>query len=236
MRPLATALDLPGRDRDTLAALLEQLRPNAVRLRFKAEETIVTEAAPATHIYQIASGCVRLCRHLPGRRRPVADFLYAGGLIGLGSAPSYALTAEAVTAVTVFSYSRPQFERFHLGSAWMEMMAELTAALARSQAHMLLLNSFSARERLAAFLLDQMRQDQLVYSNGKQISLPMNRQDIADYLGLTVETVCRAFSFLRRMAIIELRNSQMVVVKDENALTALAEGRLQTDVTGSDHA
>lgn len=219
------APELSGRHHSALAEHFSRLTDHCIRMRFQRNDVLAKEGAPISHIHQIVSGCVRICHHYTDGRRPIADFMFAGDILGLGTASTYALTVEAVTPTTVAAYSRSQFDRFSDGNdrVWTEVMANLTETLARSQQHLFLLNCLGARERVAAFLLRLYRHGQFVY--GDRLDLPMGRQDLADYLGLTVETVCRALAHLRRQAVIETRNAQLVVIKDLQRLVDAAEGR-----------
>lgn len=219
------APELSGRHRSALAEHFARLSDHCIRMRFQRNDVLTKEGEPVSQIHQIVSGCVRLCHHYTDGRRPIADFMFAGDIIGLGTAETYGLTVEAVTPTTVSAYSRSQFERFSEGNGKIgtEIMANLTETLARSQQHLFLLNCLGARERVAAFLLRLYRHGQFVY--GERLDLPMGRQDLADYLGLTVETVCRALAHLRRKAVIETRNAQLVVIKDLPRLMAAAEGK-----------
>jgi len=219
------APELSGRHNSALAEHLARLTDHCIRMRFKRNEVLAKEGEAITQIHKIQSGCVRLCHRFPDGRRPIADFMFAGDILGLSTASTYALAAEAVTPITVLAYSRTQFNRFTEGNGRVrtEIMSHLTQALSRTQEHLFLLNCLGARERMAAFLLRLYRHGQFVY--GDRIDLPMGRQDLADYLGLTVETVCRALAYLRRQAVIETRNAQLVVIKDLPRLIAAAEGR-----------
>jgi CRP/FNR family nitrogen fixation transcriptional regulator len=220
---LAIAPDLrSSADRAQSASIFDHLREQAIRVRYDRGNVIAAEYAPVTQIHFILTGCARLCRHLPGDSRPIADFLFAGSLLGAGTASHYTFAVEAVTPVTALAYSKAQFIALCESNPRIrnEVATQTSATLARAQDHLFLLNSLGARQRVAAFLLRLFQHKKLVY--GDRLDLPMGRRDIADYLGLTIETVSRALAFLRDHQIIELRNSQLIVVKDAAALAIAA--------------
>lgn len=207
-----------------LADHLEALRGSSQRHRVSPRERIVSEGEEADRIFRIVTGCVRLCRHLEGGRRPIADFLFAGDIFGLSTIPAYALSAEAVSPVSLIAYPRAAFETLALINPRVksEMMEYMARSLMRAQGQLFVLNCQGARERLASFLLRMHGQGQLAY--GDRLDLPMGRQDIADHLGLSVETVSRTFTALRRSGLIEIVNTQLVIIKNLPALRLLAEG------------
>jgi cAMP-binding proteins - catabolite gene activator and regulatory subunit of cAMP-dependent protein kinases len=134
------------------------------------------------------------------------------------------LSAEAVSPVSLIAYPRAAFETLALINPRVksEMMEYMARSLMRAQGQLFVLNCQGARERLASFLLRMHGQGQLAY--GDRLDLPMGRQDIADHLGLSVETVSRTFTALRRSGLIEIVNTQLVIIKNLPALRLLAEG------------
>lgn len=201
---------------------LTRLKDCAVRLRFHRGDVIAAAGNTAAHIYVVSAGCLRLIHHAQDGRRHVADFLFGGEVWGLGDARTFALTAEAVSPTTITAYPRQQFDRLGEGNNRLraEIFAHLSASIQRAHQHLFLLSCLSARERVATFLTRMMQKSQLVY--GSRLDLPMGRQDIADHLGLTVETVCRALAALRAENLIEVPNAHLVVVRDASALSAVA--------------
>jgi len=207
---------------DGLSEHLARIKDHGVRLRFHRNQVIAAAGEAAAHIYTVASGCVRVSHHGGDGRRHIADFLFGGDIWGLGDAQQFALTAEAVSPVTVTAYPRIVFERLGEGNNRLktEIMSHLSEAIARAHRHLFLLSRLTARERMATFLVRMMQQSQLVY--GARLDLPMPRRDIADHLGLTIETVCRALASLREEAVIEVPNSHLVTILDYGALRAIA--------------
>ncbi|WP_022728667.1 helix-turn-helix domain-containing protein [Fodinicurvata sediminis] len=189
-----------------------------------AGATLVREGTPITFAYNITEGAVRLSRLLQDGRRQVMGFLFTGDFIGLTRRNSFTFSAEAITATDSCSFALDDLEKLsddnpHLRQRLYEMACgELDAA----QEQMLLLGRKTAQERVASFLLD-VRQRQLRHDSDEScITLPMTRGDIADYLGLTLETVSRSFSRLRQEQIIEVRETYRVALLDFTRLQALS--------------
>ena len=214
-----------GTKRTGIAEHLNQLRDHGMRLRFQRNEMIFAEQDSATHIYSVTAGCVRLCRHVPDGRRHISDFMLPGDVFGVGEYQLYPFAAEAVNNVTVIAFPRPAFER--LGEAnprlRTDLMVHYSAMLMRAQQHLFTASCQSARERMGSFIQHLFEQEQLVY--GDCIDIPMNRQEIADHLGLTIETICRVLAAMRNGGILEIPNAHQLVVKRPDILRAIAEGR-----------
>jgi CRP-like cAMP-binding protein len=203
---------------------LHRLRDYSMRLRFQRNETIFGQGDAATHIYTVISGCVRLCRHVPDGRRHVADFMFAGDVFGLGDRDTHVLAAEAVGSVTLTACPRSHFEHLGEGSSRLraELLVHLSARLMASQQHLFVISCQSAKERLASFIVRMAERNNLY---GDRLDLPMGRQDIADHLGLTIETICRAIAALRNGGTIDVPNAHQFVVKNMDVLRTLSDGR-----------
>ncbi len=189
-------------------------------LRFAAGQTISEEGAPADWVFSVVSGVIGLHKSLPDGRRQTTGFLFAGDVVGLPSRVVNTCAAEAITEVEVCRFSRARFE------AYMDDHPALRARLLRmtadelSAAHeqMLLLGRKTARERVASFLLllaDRAASRQLP---ANPVVLPMKRLAIADYLGLTIETVSRTVTNLARAGVIELVDTHTVRIASIFAL------------------
>jgi CRP-like cAMP-binding protein len=207
---------------------LARLKDHAVRQRFHRGETVAAAGDAAAYIYVVGAGCLRLTHRGRDGRRHIADFLFGGDVWGLGDARSFALSAEVVSPATVIAYPRQVFERLGEGNNRLrtDVFAHLCDSIQRAHEHLFLLSCLSARERVATFLTRMMHKPQLVY--GDRVDLPMGRQDIADHLGITVETVCRILAALRTEAVIEVPNAHYVVIRDAAALAAIAGASSQT--------
>ena len=145
-----------------------------------------------------------------------------GDFLGLAFGRLYLYSAEAVTPVTLCSFRRAQFLDFldECPALEKEVLLRTSTELAAAQEQMLLLGRKSATERVASFILSMARRRRL--DDGAPVELPMSRVDIADYLGLTVETVSRTISTLRRRALIELRDKHLVAIRQPAHLRQVA--------------
>jgi CRP-like cAMP-binding protein len=187
-------------------------------LLFERNSEIFGEDEPAEYLYEVVKGAVRTYRILTDGRRQVCGFYLAGEVFGLEAGESHSCSAEAVGNSSIMLIRRSVLmgaaSRNHeiAHSLWRLTARELQHA----QAHALLLIK-SARERVAAFLLEMTSR----VGGGAAIELPMSRQDIADYLGLTIETVSRTLTQLETAAAIELPASRRIIVRNRSALTRL---------------
>ncbi|NOZ42510.1 MAG: cyclic nucleotide-binding domain-containing protein [Alphaproteobacteria bacterium] len=196
-------------------------------IRKSAKQVICAEGDESGNIYNIRTGAVRISKMLSDGRRQITGFLFAGDFFGLSCRNKYSYTAEAITDVEICSIPRAKiidsFRKFpELGERAFDMTRiELEA----THEQMLLLGRKTAREKLCSFLLAiRGKYKPLDQGDDTIVDLPMSRSDIADFLGLTVETISRQFTGLYRLGHIELEGFHKVVLKDADALFALAEG------------
>jgi CRP-like cAMP-binding protein len=202
--------------------LAEWLEPAGVRVHVSRNAAIFWEGDQAQHCYRILSGAVRISKMLSDGRRQVADFLLPGDLVGLDRDETQQFSAEAIVDSVLVKYPRRRVEAI-LGDNPRAQSALLSLALERlsaAQAQMLLLARKSAEERLASFLIG------LAERTGSKavVEISMSRTDIADYLGLTIETVSRSFAKLKRDGVIALPHPQRVQLLNIAALRNLADG------------
>jgi CRP/FNR family nitrogen fixation transcriptional regulator len=192
--------------------------------RFTRNETIFSEGDAAGYTFKIVSGAVRLCKLLADGRRQIAEFRLAGDFFGLECGSEYALTAEALSDVIVVRYARNRLDRLELEESGLQrgLMRILKRDLGAAQTHLIMLGRQTAKERVASFLLQLAERAQA--GNGSSIEIPMGRQDMADYLGLTIETVCRAISDLKRTKVISVPDRHHIVLRDADMLQAIADG------------
>jgi CRP/FNR family transcriptional regulator len=203
-------------------------RPTGIGITVAAGpgQTIVVEGDPIDGWFRIASGAVRLSKSTPDGRRQVVDFLIAGDYFGLTSERHYGYSVEAISRTTLVRYSRARLEA---GVETEPVLARrlfgiACAELQRARQHLLLLGRKCADEKIASFLL-ALAERLGTHSNGADIvHLPMSRQDMADYLGLTIETVSRTLTRLRREGLIALSTPQHVLLLRPDRLRTLAEG------------
>jgi len=178
-------------------------------------DEVYGEGESADYVYKIVSGTVRTAKLLADGRRQVGAFYLAGDMFGLEIGERHACSAEAVAPSQIVMIRRSKLVA--LAARDSAVAAELWTLtgreLARVQAHILLL-ARTAQERVAGFLLDMAARRPA----GDTVELPMSRQDIADYLGLTTETVSRTLTSLENEAAIALPNCRRIVLRDRQAL------------------
>jgi CRP/FNR family transcriptional regulator, anaerobic regulatory protein len=189
-------------------------------------ETFLNEGDPATHFFNLTSGSVKVYKLLPDGRRQITGFLFPGDLLGLAFNDTYTYSAEALTPVTLCRFPRSQLERLLDEYPKMEKRLLVMASneLAAAQDQMMLLGRKTAQEKVTSFLLALARRDERFNIDGEWVQLTMTRTDIADYLGLTTETVSRIFTGLRQRGCIELQGAGRVKITDHDTLEELAEG------------
>lgn len=186
------------------------------RLSFSREEEIFGEGEPSDYIYQVLEGVVRTCRFLGDGRRQIEDFHLAGEYFGLETAEDHTCSAEAVGAVTVLLIRRSTLSELSARDvAVAGRLLDLTmSSLTRSQKHVAMLARKGAGERVAAFLVDFAERS----GASTFVELPMSRQEIADYLGLTIETVSRTFSQFEAEGVIGLPDRRRVLLRNPQRL------------------
>jgi CRP/FNR family nitrogen fixation transcriptional regulator len=185
---------------------------------FAQDGEIYAEGEDADRFFKVMSGTVRVCKFLDDGRRQIEAFHVAGDVFGLEVGDEYSMTAEAVSDCTLVCYRRQSVER--MASSVVSMSGQLFAFamndLRRARQHALLLGRRGAVEKVAAFLLE------MTQNKDATVVLAMSRQDIADYLGLTIETVSRALSQLERDGIIALPSTRQIHLRNQASLRALA--------------
>lgn len=187
---------------------------------FARNETIFDEGEEITATYKVVSGVVRLCRLTEDGRRQIAGFRLPGDLVGMEWTGEYEMTAEAVRDVSVIRYGRTRLDRLsqERSSVRDHVLAHLRQDLRSAQEHLIMLGCQSATERVAAFLLQIARRAGA--RDGDDIDMQLGRQDIADYLGLTLETVSRTFSDMTAHGIIATPKRRHVVIRNTPKLKA----------------
>jgi CRP/FNR family transcriptional regulator, nitrogen fixation regulation protein len=191
----------------------------AVLLRLDADSRIYAEGDPATSFYKVLTGVMRTCKFLSDGRRQVDAFYGPGDVFGFEAGAQHRLTAEAVSDCLVTVYRRQDPEALKTADAELvqTLLAHAMQSLERARDHSLLLGRGSAAQKLAAFLLDMAER----WPGKEVIELPMSRVDIADYLGLTIETVSRTLTQFERDQLIELSTVRRIHLKNRTALRHL---------------
>lgn len=207
------------------ADAMEKLSGLVAPQRLAAGETFLNEGDDATHFFTITSGSVKVYKLLSNGRRQVTGFLQQGDFLGLAFNETYTYSAEALTDATLCRFSRRQFDSLLEAFPKMErrLLAIASNELAAAQEQMVMLGRKTAQERVASFLLGLSLRQERLGRDANAIRLTMTRTDIADYLGLTTETVSRTFTALRSEGCIELDGTTLVRVLDREALEDIAE-------------
>lgn len=198
----------------------EPLSTSGTVVQFAEGHEIFAEAEEPEAFFKVVSGVVRVCKFLSDGRRQIEAFHVAGEMFGLELGGERLLCAEAVSDCTLVSYRRRSIETLALKDEKItrQLFQYAMQNLVHAQNHSLLLGRRGAAEKMASFLLSQAEHS----ADGRTVNLAMTRQDIADYLGLTIETVSRSLSLLERQGMIALSNTRELRLKKIEALEDLA--------------
>jgi len=186
---------------------------------FAKDEEIFAEGDKAAYVYKVLSGVVRTSKLLSDGRRQIDAFHLAGDIFGIEAGDEYRFCAESIGNCVVVAYRRSHLAALTGSDAQLgqDMTMGMMRSLVRAQNHMLLLGRKSALEKIATFLLDMAERT----ADDSTLDLPMSRTDIADHLGLTIETVSRSFTQLERQGIIGLPSARRIVLSNRAALGRL---------------
>ncbi len=192
---------------------------------YAPREDLFLEGDEASHLLEVAEGVVCAYRLLPDGHRHVVSFYFPGDLIGYCCAGTHSFSAQALNKVRIrriprhlinhLIETRPGFAR--------RLLKLATDELSMTRDHLLCLAAKSAEARMAVFLLALSRRNRDAGGDAARIELPMTRVDIGDYLGLTIETVSRTFSKLKRSGIIALPRTTTVLIRDLEGLHQVAQ-------------
>jgi CRP/FNR family nitrogen fixation transcriptional regulator len=189
-------------------------------MSYVRNEEIFGEGEPAEYLYKVASGAVRVFKILDDGRRQISGFYLPGDFFGLEVANDHSASCEAICNATVLVMNRNSMtELAKRDSNVARKLLEVTASeLARAQKHIMLLIR-SAEERVGSFLTEIATRSHAA----QEFDLPMSRQDIADHLGLTIETVSRTLTRFETVGFIELPKSRRVILRKRSALAHLSD-------------
>ena len=200
-------------------------RQSPVR-RVGKHEMLFGEGDKGGRYYEVLEGVLCSFRILHDGRRQILSFNYPGDIVGIGQEIEYRCSCEAVSEARVRCIpaatvqrsieTRPEIAR--------KLLKVATIELASMHDHFVLVGRKSATEKLASFLLALARREAGKDGDAVTFQLPMTRTDIADFLGMTIETVSRRFTALRKMGVIDLPQTTTVHVRDMLRLEDLAEG------------
>ena len=185
---------------------------------FPRKAEIYGESEPADYLYKIVSGRVKTYRVRSDGHRQIGGFYLPGDILGIEVGEEHAFSAEVILDCQVLLINRSLIMARAAREAAVarELWTLFGHEFERMQHHTLLLIK-NAQERVASFLLEMAGP----VSEGNTIELPIARQDIADYLGLTLETVCRTFTHLEATAAIEVHSRNQIVLRSRSALRRL---------------
>jgi CRP-like cAMP-binding protein len=199
-------------------SLADSLEMMGASMSYARNADIYGENEPTEYLYKLISGTVRTSKILNDGRRQIGAFYLPGDLFGHEVGSEHSFSAEAITDVKVIVIKRSVVEALAArdNDVARQLWAMTGRELQRMQRHILLLIK-SAQERVAGFLLEIAER----ITSTNEVELPMSRQDIADYLGLTIETVSRTLTILENSAAIALPTSRRIVLRNRAALRRL---------------
>ena len=205
---------------------LGQISAIVTTLELSPGDPLFDEGEPADHLFNVTAGAVKVYKLLADGRRQLTGFLFAGDFLGLALEETYAYSAEAIIHTALCRFPRRKLERLLDKYPKMEhrLLGMASHELAVAQEQMLLLGRKTAREKIASFLLMLSRRAAQRGQAGDPVSVPMSRNDIGDFLGLTTETVSRTFTRLKQGGSINLLLGGKVALSDRARLEDIAEG------------
>jgi CRP/FNR family transcriptional regulator len=197
---------------------------NSTFRRIEAKEYVFCDGDPRTHIFHVEQGVIALSKVLGDGRRQIIDFAYPGDYIGLGLREDYIFDAQAICLAKVKCIPAATLEQ---GAASdpdlaLKLYKAVSAELATARNLLVCVGQGTAMERIAMFLIGLRDRAAASGVNDGVFSLVMRRSDIADLLGLTIETVSRTLTKLRGMRVIDIVNATEIHILDENKLEQLA--------------
>jgi len=218
-REFSACAPLTAEEQGRLAAIMRTIN-------IKAHCPVFDEADPAEYVYTITAGTVKVYKLLGDGRRQITGFLFAGDFLGLIHNEAYAYSAEALVATRLCRFPRQRLEALlvEIPNLEQRLLAMASHELAAAQDQMVLLGRKSARERVVSLILMLSNSAMRHGRPGDPVFLPMSRSDIADYLGLTTETVSRTFTSLKKQGLIELLDDKQIRLSRLSALREIAEG------------
>lgn len=192
--------------------------------RVPAGRHLFHEGDEAEHVYEVERGMLRLERVMENGRRQIVAFALPGDVVGFPEGHVHHTDCDAISDCVVLAHRRSALEKCNPNP---ELHRRLTRAalheICAMQDHFMMLSSKSAAEKIASFLVTLTDRTGVLRADGIHVNIPMRRVDIADFLGLTTETVCRTFTHFRKSGLIMLETAQKAIVRDIEGLRARAE-------------
>ena len=223
LRAMPAPITVQPRQHPRIDTLAEHLSPCAIRT-FDAKEHLCREGDAVTHVYRVEIGHVCLYRMLVDGRRQVLNFAYPGDFIGLGAIGEHQASALATSRTSVRCLPINALRDLMRTDAavGMKLYQAVSQELMAARELLFTVSQRTAGERVAGFLLALSRRNARRGERADEIVLPMTRADIADFLGLTIETVSRTFTKFRHGGLIDLEQCILVTVTDAGGLAAAA--------------
>ena len=192
---------------------------------YKNKENIFLQQEASTNLYNITEGNVKVYHLLSDGRIQIIGFLYPGDFFGSYKLGKYNYSAEAIGEVKLCVFKQEVLDKY-LGKNMnlaKELLHMTSHELTLAQDRIGVLGKMNANERMAKFILNISNQRARIGWQDNPISLPMTRQDIADYLGLTLETVSREITKLKTTNIIKVMNSKQFFINNKNELALICK-------------
>ena len=188
--------------------------------------TIFTSEKEAEYVYVIDEGIVRISRVAPNGQRRILAFMVPGDLFGMPECGIYVNTAETVSPTRLYRFPWPALRQLLASEPQLQekLLIKLAHDFRQAQRQMMMLGQQSARQRLAVFLLDFIRSPGFFSQERSQLTLPVNRFDLADYLGTTRETAARAFARLEKERLIRRITAHTIQILNMEGLEQLQFG------------
>ncbi len=202
---------------------LEERLAHATVRKIESKEHVFCEGDPRLHVFRVEEGVIAIYKTLCDGRRRIIDFAYPGDLLGLGVLDEHILSAQATSPAKVRCFSAASLEAMAENDAELalKLYKSVCQELSATRSLLVTVGQRSAVERVAAFLLGLRRRSG--DEAGETVTLAMRRSDIADLLGLTIETVSRTLTKLRTMGVIDVElGGTTVTLRDVARLTDLA--------------
>ncbi len=219
VRELSVCGALEADELNSLSAIL-------TNVELAAGDPLIDEGEAADHVFNITKGTLKIYKLLPDGRRQITGFLFPGDFLGLMRSDTYVCSAEAVTEVSLCRFSRNKLDGLITRHPKLErrLLQMARTELAEVQDQILLLGRKTAKERLATFLLTLARRAAARGDEANPVGVPMSRDNIGDFLGLTTETVSRTFTRLKTAGYIAQEPDRRVLIRDRATLENIAGG------------
>lgn len=204
-------------------AELRQLNKISTSVKLQAGGAVFYEGDDSTYLFNVVTGSLRLSKLLPDGRRQVTGFLFPGDFLGLSVEGVYSYTAEALTGVSLCRFERASLTRMldRFPKLEHQLLNLASNELAQAQDHLMVLGRKTAKERIATVLL---RLAERIGKNGRSgcaLDLPMTRSDLADYTGLTTETVSRTLSHMKKQGVVDTFGVRGLAIPRVEALAGI---------------